>query len=69
MTKTQEELQQLKQEYESFKSKLDDLTEEEIEQIVGGFDFNFPDGTDRKYNPSFYKNDVKTPEDFTSKLK
>lgn len=69
MAKTLEELEQLKNEYQSFKTKLDALTEEEIEQIVGGFDFTFPDGTDRKYNPSFYKNDVKTPEDFTSKLK
>ena len=67
MAKTKEELQQLKEEYESLKEKLNSLSEEEIEQIVGGF--NTPEETGKKYEHSFYDGDVKTSEDFTSKLK
>ena len=64
MAKTKEELEQLKQEYEALKTKLDGLTEEEIEQIVGGFDI--PGGTGKQYEQSFYDNNVKKPEDFKS---
>ena len=36
MTKTKEELQQLKTEYETLTNKLKELTEEEIQVVVGG---------------------------------
>ena len=36
MTKTKEELQQLKTEYETLTNKLKELTEEEIQIVVGG---------------------------------
>ncbi|MDO4941052.1 MAG: bacteriocin [Erysipelotrichaceae bacterium] len=36
MNKTNEELQQLKQEYETIVSKLKDLSEDELKQISGG---------------------------------
>ena len=35
--KTKEELNQLKQEYESLTSKLKELTEEELMAVTGGF--------------------------------
>lgn len=41
MTKTQEELNTLKQEYESLTNKLKELTEEELIQVVGGSISNF----------------------------
>ena len=66
MAKTKEELEQLKQEYEALKTKLDGLTEEEIEQIVGGFDIPGGSGTGTQYEQSFYDNNVKKPEDFKS---
>ena len=55
MTKTKEELQQLKQEYESFVSKLGDLNEDEIEQIVGGF---VTPSHEKEYEPHVYTPDV-----------
>ena len=36
MTKTKEELDQLKQECETLTNKLKELTEEELQQVVGG---------------------------------
>ena len=38
MTKTKEELMALKKEYETLNKKLKELTEEEIELIVAGYD-------------------------------
>ena len=37
--KTQEELNQLKKEYEELNKKFQELSEEEIIQVTGGFDF------------------------------
>lgn len=37
MAKTKEELKTLKEEYESFKNKMKELTDDEITQIVGGY--------------------------------
>ena len=36
MAKTQEELEQLKQEYEEISKKLKELTDEELEIVTGG---------------------------------
>ena len=35
--KTQEELQELKQEYEALTAKLKELTEDELNMVTGGF--------------------------------
>lgn len=40
MAKTQEELKQLKEEYETLTTKLKELTEEELKQVTGGVDNN-----------------------------
>lgn len=37
MAKTQEELAQLKNEYESLNNKLKELTEEELKLVTGGY--------------------------------
>ena len=37
MAKTQEELNQLKNEYESLANKLQELTEDELKQVTGGY--------------------------------
>ena len=37
MAKTQEELNQLKTEYESLANKLQELTEDELMQVTGGY--------------------------------
>lgn len=34
--KTKEELEELKREYEALKEKLEELTDEELQQIAGG---------------------------------
>ena len=39
MAKTKEELNALKEEVESVSRKLHELTEEELAQVCGGFDF------------------------------
>ena len=39
MAKTQEELNALKEEVETVRKKLHDLTEEELAQVSGGVDF------------------------------
>ena len=36
MTKTQEELNELKKEYETLNSKLKELSEDELKQVTGG---------------------------------
>lgn len=36
MAKTKEELENLKKEYESLTSKLNELTEEELKEVTGG---------------------------------
>ena len=36
MKKTQEELKQLKEEYEALNDKLKDLSDEELKQVTGG---------------------------------
>ena len=38
MAKTQEELTQLKSEYETLKNKLKELSDEELKQVTGGTD-------------------------------
>lgn len=38
MAKTQEELDQLKAEYETLKTKLQELTEDELKKVTGGLD-------------------------------
>ena len=45
MAKTKEELNQIKNEYESLTAKLQELTEDEIKKVIGGnklFDISFP---------------------------
>ena len=37
MAKTQEELNQLKTEYETLTNKLQELTEDELKQVTGGY--------------------------------
>lgn len=37
MAKTKEELEQLKKEYEDLTNKLKDLSEEELQEITGGY--------------------------------
>ena len=67
MKKSKEELNELKQEYESLASKLSELSKEEIEQIVGGFEFDV-----EKKNPDYdinvYENKVEDPEYFKNKF-
>ena len=41
MTKTDEELKQLKQEYEELNEKLRELTQEELKLVTGGEDNSF----------------------------
>ena len=62
MAKTKEELEQLKKEYQEIKTKLGELTEEEIENIVGGF--NVPGGPEQLYEKHFYDNEVAPAEEF-----
>lgn len=71
--KTKEELNALKAEVETLSEKLRELTEDELEQVIGGRiglfgaskergDFTFDlDGSGKKYAPSIYKN---TLDDF-----
>ena len=40
MTKTQEELNKLKEEFETINSKFKELTEDELNIVVGGNDIN-----------------------------
>ena len=52
--KTKEELNKLKEEVETLKSKLAELNEEELEQVAGGL----------KFVPILLKNDLKNPDLF-----
>lgn len=55
MAKTQEELKELKQEYETLTTKLKELTEDELLLVTGGTDFQFViDENDNIYNEHFY---------------
>ena len=38
MSKTKEELKELKQEFETLNNKLKELTEDELKQVTGGYD-------------------------------
>lgn len=55
MAKTKEELAKLKEEYETLNSKLKELTEDEIKQVIGGTIKPLPDNEFwHSYNPFFY---------------
>ena len=47
--KTQEELNALKEEVETVSKKLHELTEEELEQVAGGIDYQ------KNYSPKQWK--------------
>ena len=49
--KTKEELTQLKQEYESLATKLQELTEDELKKVAGGHYYNIPVGGNGPVNP------------------
>ena len=49
MVKTQEELNALKEEVETVSKKLHELTEEELEQVAGGIDYQ------KNYSPKQWK--------------
>lgn len=58
MAKTQEELKELKQEYESLTKKFEELSQEEIDTITGGTTFDIKDdGSNKQYEQHFYKED------------
>ena len=68
MTKTQEELKQLKQEYEELTSKLQELSLEELQEVTGGVDFNIPTNKENNtiYNNHIYENLI-DPDQFKQK--
>lgn len=41
MSKTQEELKQIKKEYELFNEKLKELTEDELKFVIGGNQYEY----------------------------
>ena len=49
--KTKEELNALKEEVETLNRKLHELTEEELEQVTGGVDFNITDWNNYSSQP------------------
>ena len=49
MAKTQEELNAMKEEVETVSRKLHELTEEELEQVAGGIDYQ------KNYSPKQWK--------------
>ena len=51
MAKTQEELNVLKEEYETLTNKLKELTEDELKNVVGGYYHNIPVGGGGRVNP------------------
>lgn len=51
--KTKEELKALKQEYEVLTSKLKELSEDELNEVTGGYDFVLPD-VHRDYDIHIY---------------
>ena len=52
--KTQEELNQLKQEYQELNAKLQELSEEELKEVIGGINFNIPTNNKQQYEFSMY---------------
>lgn len=61
MAKTQEELKQLKTEYETLSTKLKELTEDDFQQITGGktIDIPFFEFVEPKFNDKYkLNNDV-----------
>ena len=50
MSKTKEELDALKEEVETVNEKLQELTEEEIAQVNGGFKYLFNGHSQRRQN-------------------
>ncbi len=54
--KTKEELNALKTEVEALNKKLAELTEEELKEVVGGFEV--PGGGDKFFDPHVYTNGV-----------
>lgn len=55
--KPKEELQELKEEYEALNKKLAELSEEELQQVVGGVEFDVPK-IKPDYEHEFYKGEV-----------
>ncbi len=57
--KTKEELKALKEEYRTLTAKLQELTEEELKLVTGGFDFSIPDfktpDQEKQYDIHIYK--------------
>ena len=51
MSKTKEELDEIKEEVEKLDTKLRELTEEELEQVVGGSE-GFPSHSDHYKDPT-----------------
>lgn len=69
MAKTQEELNALKQEVKELKTKLSELSEEELKEVTGGSDTQFIiKDNDNIYDPHFYPNPDPSKEDFKNKL-
>ncbi len=59
--KTKEELKALREEVKALSAKLAELTEDELAEVTGGFDFVVPE-SDKNYDIHIYKNtDTKTP--------
>lgn len=53
--KTQKELNELKNEYESLKTKLSELSESELKLVTGGESaFIIPDNPHNNFGPNFY---------------
>ena len=63
--KTNEELKQIKNEYESLKAKLSELTEDEMQEIAGGSQFVFKDDS-QNFDINMYKNKVE--DNFPTKV-
>lgn len=67
--KTKEELNNLKREVEALNTKLAELTEDELKQVIGGVDFSY-DRPDKEYEFHNYSIPSKYTEkrDFTKKF-
>ena len=65
MAKTKEELNQLKQEYETLTNKLKELSEDELMIVTGGIEYTIKDKTP-DYEFSYYKGKL---SDFRFKIK
>ena len=51
MAKTQDELKELKEEYENINKKIAELNEDELKQVTGGTHFGSPVGCDMPVLP------------------